>query len=353
MIENLLEPVADPDAPEEMKPPLFIPEPYDGLPKEAFTPPPILIHGMAYEGSKVLFSGPSKARKTWLMLHALLCIQSGKDFFGFQTERKPCLVIDLELMRPNLLRRISAIAQAAGIWDTSQLHLLSLRGRRVEFSKLREDIAKYCQQHGIGAIGIDPVYRVKTGEENSNDDAADFLLEVEAMAHEANAAIFLSHHFAKGNAAGKSSIDRMSGAGTWARDPDVLLSMTEAEQSTQDQPSFVIEPTLRDFAPVQPFAIKWHHPLWLKDEHAPTTLKGSAGRPKAGGTPAQILELIDPGEEVQSKELERAASVNFGITKKCFFELIRENLESGAIQKRKEGRSSFYARTPEQSVSAA
>jgi len=333
----------------EVSKPMFAPTVFDDYPEQAFTPPDILIHNMVYRGHKMLFSGASKARKTWLMVYLLLCIQAGKDFFGFITERKPVLIIDLELIESQLLERVRTIATAAGIWNTTDLHVISLRGKRVEFAKLKIEIVSYCKQHGIAAIGIDPVYRVKTGEENSNDDAAEFMLEVESLASDANAAVILAHHFAKGGAASKASIDRMSGAGVWARDPDVLMSMTEAAHSTAEVPAFVIEPTLRDFAPVKPFVIKWDYPLWSKDDRAPTELKGAAGRPKADGNPAQIMELIEGDEEVQSTELQKAANENFGIPKRRFFELIKNMLNTGTIRRRKEGRSSFYAINTDQS----
>jgi RecA-family ATPase len=50
--------------------------------------------------------------------------------------------------------------------------------------------------------------------------------ELEALARRTGAAIVVAHHFAKGDSTAKSAIDRMSGAGAWARDPDSLVVMT-------------------------------------------------------------------------------------------------------------------------------
>jgi len=252
---------------------------FNDLQPEEFELPEVSIDCLAYVGSKILFSGESKSRKTWAMLYLLLCMQAGAKFWGFQTHKTPTLIVDLELQRPVLLQRIKWIAEKAGIPLTDNLFLKSLRGQRVNFEKQKKALVSFCLKHGIKAIGIDPVYRIKTGEENSNDDIANFMLLVESVAHEAGAVVVLTHHFAKGNSAAKKSIDRMSGAGVWARDPDVLLAMTEQKDSDAYAPTFVIEPTVRDFPPVESFAIRWDAPLWIRDDSASCLLKG-AGRPE-------------------------------------------------------------------------
>jgi len=271
----------------------FTAERYSEIEEEHFILPDIAIHDIAYAASKILFSGASKSRKTWAMLLLSLCLQAGRDWWGFKTIAVPTLIIDLELQKSLLLSRIQWIAKAAGIPITRNLFVKSLRGQRVNFAEQKKALVQFCLSNGIKAIGIDPVYRIKTGEENSNDDIADFLLLIESVAHESDALVILTHHFAKGNSAVKSSIDRMSGAGTWARDPDVLISMTESKESDSDSPVFVIEPTLRDFAPVQPFAVRWEAPLWIRDNSASCTLKG-AGRPEKD---EDWLKKIPVGED--------------------------------------------------------
>ena len=248
---------------------------------------------------KLLFSGASKSRKTWAMIHLLLCIQSGTRWWGFKTYRTRALMVDLELMQAAAYNRAKLVAKVANIKDTSGLFIMSLRGYRVTLADLKKQIIDFCLKNKIGVIGIDPVYRIKTGEENSNDDIAEFLLMVEQIAHETGAAIILTHHFAKGNSAAKSSIDRMSGAGVWARDPDALISMTEGEGGTHGNPVFIIEPTLREFEPVAPFPIRWDHPLWTRDDSIKAELRG-AGAPKKV-TDDQILKCVPVGADKAMK----------------------------------------------------
>jgi len=65
------------------------------------------------------------------------------------------------------------------------------------------------------------------------------------------AAVALAGHFSKGNASAKESIDRISGSGVLARDPDSLITFTRHEE----QDAFTVEMTLRNLAPVEPFVV--------------------------------------------------------------------------------------------------
>ena len=123
------------------------------------------------------------------------------------------------------------ICEARNYWDHEGLHVWNLRGKRVSFELLKDQMSEYCAEHGIGMIALDPYYRLGEGrDENDNGAIADFLIGLGEIADQLNAAVVMTHHFAKGNAAMKNSIDRMSGAGSFARDPDVLVSLTEHEQ---------------------------------------------------------------------------------------------------------------------------
>jgi hypothetical protein len=66
-------------------------------------------------------------------------------------------------------------------------------------------------------------------DENAAGDINKFQNEMEAVCAQTGAAFVLAHHFAKGNSREKAGIDRMSGSGVWARDPDAVLTMTPPE----------------------------------------------------------------------------------------------------------------------------
>ena len=91
-------------------------------------------------------------------------------------------------------------------------------------------------------------------------DAADALLEFAANGEEfkhssapSKAAIVIAHHFAKGDSTVKNAIDRMSGAGAWARDPDSLVVMTPHEEDG----CFTVSTTVRNLPQVDEFVVEW------------------------------------------------------------------------------------------------
>ena len=82
----------------------------------------------------------------------------------------------------------------------------------------------------------------------------------------------LIHYASKGNQSGKDSIDRISGSGVFARDPDSIVTMTKHEEDG----AFVVEPVLRNLPPIEPFCVAWGPALlfpglkqWLLEPRQP------------------------------------------------------------------------------------
>ena len=74
---------------------------------------------------------------------------------------------------------------------------------------------------------IDPIYKVITGDENSADQMALFCNQFDKICTELGTAVIYCHHHSKGSQSGKRTMDRASGSGVFARDPDALLDMSE------------------------------------------------------------------------------------------------------------------------------
>ena len=77
---------------------------------------------------------------------------------------------------------------------------------------------------------IDPIYKVITGDENSADQMANFCNQFDKVCNELGCAVIYCHHHSKGSQGNKKSMDRASGSGVFARDPDALLDLIELEQ---------------------------------------------------------------------------------------------------------------------------
>jgi len=295
--------------------------------------PEVVIDGLLYRGGKMLIGAPSKARKTWLLNHLALAMANGGDWLGFRCNRNGVLYVDLELLPADALNRVESVRKATGLWDITDLHMWTLRGYAVTLKRIKGQMIEYCQKHDIGLIILDPFYRIAGGAvENSAEEIAVVLAEMESIVREANASLAMTHHFAKGNAASKDAIDRFSGSGVFARDPDALIVLTEAEESDEQVPVFAMEMTVRSFAPPEPRAIAWQHPAWRVVRKGKVKLKKATGRPSKFG-PENILEGI-PDEGIKTKDLQAFLESEKGISRSRFYELKSEAETKGLIQSR-------------------
>ena len=202
----------------------------------------------------MVLGGPSKARKSWSLIDLMLSVSTGTPWWGFPTRRGRALYLNFELPPFALQYRITRIAAAKEISDFTGFDIWNLRGHATDFSALIPKILGRIRDTGYSLILIDPIYK-GLGSRNENDagDIASLLNEVEQLALKSGAAAVFGAHFSKGNQAGKESIDRIGGSGVFARDPDVILTMTPHEEDD----AHVIDLTLRALPPVKPFVVRW------------------------------------------------------------------------------------------------
>src|SRR3569832_2900730 len=110
----------------------------------------------------------------------------------------------------------------------------------------------------MGLIIIDPAYKVLGNrDENANGDIASLMNEFDALCASTGAAWVVAHHFAKGDSTAKNAMDRMSGAGAWARDPDSILVLTPHEE----EDCFTVTPILRNLPRLDEFVVRWSYPV--------------------------------------------------------------------------------------------
>jgi len=248
-----------------------------------------LVEGMLRLGCKGAFYGPPKSYKTHAVIQLCVAVATGSPFLGRTTRRGNVCFINPELQRESFLHRVDRIAEELGFrLRPGTFDALHLRGRCVPLDELAEPLITYANRKPgrISLFVFDSCYKIYGDrDENSASDMAAFLNVMDRIARETGAAVVLSHHFAKGNAAAKYAIDRSSGSGVLARDPDTILTLTPH----QIDDVFVIDATLRDFPPIQPFCVRQKYPLIrLAPEHDPTHLKS----PRASTAPPVTLQNI-------------------------------------------------------------
>lgn len=192
---------------------------------------PCLIDGVLRKGHKMLIAGPSKAGKSFLQIELCISIAEGKPWLGWKCARGRVMYVNLELDRASCLHRFRDVYDALG-WNPEHLNSIdiwNLRGKSVPMDKLAPKLIRRAAKKDYVAIIIDPIYKVITGDENSADQMANFCNQFDKVCTELGCAVIYCHHHSKGSQGGKKSMDRASGSGVFARDPDALLDLIELE----------------------------------------------------------------------------------------------------------------------------
>lgn len=200
-------------------------EAWDNLPQLA----PPLIEGVLRKGHKLLLAGPSKAGKSYALIELCCSIAEGRPWLGFSCAKGKVMYVNLELDRASCLHRFRDVYEALGQPPKSlgNIDIWNLRGRSVPMDKLAPKLIRRAKKKDYIAIVIDPIYKVITGDENSANQMADFCNQFDKVCTELGCAVIYCHHHSKGSQGSKRSMDRASGSGVFARDPDALLDLIE------------------------------------------------------------------------------------------------------------------------------
>ncbi|WP_368652388.1 AAA family ATPase [Ornithinibacillus sp. 4-3] len=200
---------------------------WDNMPDLA----PPLIEGLLRQGHKMLMAGPSKAGKSFALIELTIALAEGSKWLGWQCAQGKVLYVNLELDRPSALHRFKDVYNGLGLAPSNinNIDIWNLRGKSVPMDKLAPKLIRRAQKKNYIAVIIDPIYKVLTGDENSADQMAHFTNQFDKIATELGSSVIYCHHHSKGTQGGKKSMDRASGSGVFARDPDALIDLVELE----------------------------------------------------------------------------------------------------------------------------
>jgi len=276
----------------------------------ATAPPPQIIEGVLHQGCKMILGGTSKSNKSWCLLDLALSVASGQPWWGRRCAKAPVVYINFELHVWAVSQRINALCAArpecTGMGKS--LHVWNLRGHNADLTLLRPKLEEQLLRHEFGLIILDPAYKLLGNrDENANGDIAGLMNELEGLAQRTGAGLVVAHHFAKGDSTSKSAIDRMSGAGAWARDPDSILIMTPHEEEA----CYTVTSILRNLPMVPEFVLAWDYPLMkLAKGLDPDQLRRQGGRQKAC-TDREFFEAVFAGSSAMAHKrvCEKARSV--------------------------------------------
>ena len=217
----------------------------------------------------------SKIGKSWLGYNLAISVVTGRTWLDrFPTTEGKVLLVDNELQRSTLAKRIPKVGDAMGIFQSEyhgDLDVWPLRGKLKSLQNLVADFETV--EHGYYRLIImDAKYRFVTDGASENDNAAEamFYNLVDRIAEMTGAAILLIHHSSKGSQSDKRVTDVGAGAGAQSRAADCHMILREHEQDD----CVVLEAAVRSYAPVEPMVLRWDFPLWTADQEAsPDRLK--------------------------------------------------------------------------------
>lgn len=236
----------------------------------------------------MVIGGGSKTGKTWLLIDLALSVATGSSWLGLNCRPGIVVFLNFEIQAGFFHSRLLDVAHAKEVELGENLLVWNLRGFARPAAELFAEVQERVAGRDIAMIICDPVYKLALGgDENSAGEVGLLLNEFENLATNTGAAVVFAAHFAKGDATLKSSVDRISGSGVFARDPDAILTMTGI---TNDEGAFHVESTLRNCRALPTFAVRFQYPVFV-----PEAMKPIAAKPgKRELTEKDFLDALPP-----------------------------------------------------------
>ena len=299
-----------------------------------------LIKGVLREGRKLLITGPSKIGKSMLLMEMGIAFVRGDSWLGLECAKGKVLYVDCELAKNEFNRRMRRIAEARGlVWNDlrtqckESMGVWRLRGvtlgdktdkeKSAYLRKFFTKLIRRVKKGGYSIVIIDPIYKVLRGDENDAGFVIEFCNHLDRIYKETGAATIFCHHNVK-NSSGRDAIDRSSGTGVFARDPDAIIDF--AQLNTRDQDGCEVEIPegssawraefiLREFRELTPIDLIYDYPLHYIKE---------------GGFPGLILksnEVKDKGNLSKKGigSIKNAAASRRESMENAFYNLAGEN----------------------------
>jgi hypothetical protein len=293
--------------------------------------PPQIIDGILHQGCKMVLGGTSKSNKSWCLLDLAMSVASGQPWWGRRCTRVPVIYINFELPPWALSQRLIALATARPEcrYQDRMLALWNLRGHNADMSVLRPKLEEQLDRHQFGLIILDPAYKL-LGErdENANGEIANLMNEFEALAQRTGAAVVVAHHFAKGDSTAKSAMDRMSGAGAWARDPDSIVVLTPHEEPDH----YTVTSILRNLPQLPEFVVGWDYPLMqVAMDLNPDALRRPQSKQKLASDKEFLDQVIGQTAKAYGTIVKQAGS-SLGMSERTAARYLSRMVEAGLVR---------------------
>ena len=296
--------------------------------------PDELIKGVLRCGHKMLISGSSKAGKSFLLMELAVAMAEGKKWLGFECKKSKVIYVNLEIDPASCINRFSEIYKAQNIKPQypNDIYIWNLRGHAVPLDKLVPKLLRRVSNQHFDAIIIDPIYKVITGDENNASEMGQFCNQFDRICQVSGCATIYCHHHSKGAQGYKKAMDRASGSGVFARDPDAQLDMIQLETSEEflnvnadntNSTAWRLECSLREFPNFKPRNFWFEYPIHRVDEQGILGGLYSEGDPKSNLAKSCKRKQTP---ELRKEEFDRAFDINVSIDGTCPASAIAEYL---------------------------
>jgi len=319
---------------------------------------PELIQGILRQGHKMLLVSSSKAGKTFALIELAVAIAQGRRWLEYQCKQGRVLYLNMELDEASFDDRMKRVYEALELAhpQPENIDIVHLRGQTESVDKLIPQILRTVNSKKYAAIILDPTYKLGIGDENAAEQVAKFCNAIDKLAN-SGASVIYAHHHSKGAQGAKSSMDRASGSGVFARDADALLDMIELripedriEEAKAEFGEHVtawrMEATLREFPRTEPVNLFFSYPLHeidagglLEDANLEENERSMENgreignltkKAKKAANVASLAEAIKRDEEFAGKrKTQKQYADEFGVTERTIRDWLK-NIEEKA-----------------------
>jgi RecA-family ATPase len=234
--------------------------------------------------------------------------------------------------------------------NTENIVIWNLRGHAVPLDQLVPKLIRRVRDQHFDAIIIDPIYKVITGDENNASEMGQFCNQFDKICTETGCSTIYCHHHSKGAQGAKKAMDRASGSGVFARDPDAQLDMIQLELSDDLKNNVVdngatawrLESSLREFANIQPVNFWFEYPIHRIDSsgeldaaYAEGSPMGNLSKSKKYTTAEERKASLDASYDVCSIETPvslEALAEYMGVSTRCARDRVKEYKDEYVIK---------------------
>ena len=306
--------------------------------------PEELIGGIRRRGHKMLISGSSKAGKSFLLMELCVAIAEGREWISFKCKKGRVLYVNLEIDPASATNRFMKIYEALGITKNGldDIVIWNLRCFALPLDQLVPKLVRRVRDMKLDAIVIDPIYKVITGDENNASEMGAFCNQFAKICAQTGCASIYCHHHSKGSQGMKKAMDRASGSGVFARDPDAQLDIIQLELSDDlennvrdgNATAWRLESSLREFPNIKPVNFWFEYPIHRVDttgELERAYVEGSAmanlSKSRKYTTPEERKAAVESAYRACSSEIPvplKAMADYMGVSSRCARDRIKE-----------------------------